>query len=123
MRPSRAPPLCRPPPGVVDWQPHLRRLYTSMLAAFRVPVGTTTASPPMAVGTTGPVNTLFGHKADQARAGRAVCAGCAACAAGLALWSVLIVYASHPLALASAWLPKAAALVFTAHLNPALPLP
>jgi hypothetical protein len=60
--------LPSPLPGVIDWQPHLARLYTHMLAAFRVPVGTATASPPMAVGPTGPVNTLFGHKADQVRA-------------------------------------------------------
>ncbi|KIY96330.1 hypothetical protein MNEG_11631 [Monoraphidium neglectum] len=51
--------------GVVDWRPLLPRLYTHMLAAFRVPVGTATSSPPMSVTPPSSVTSLFGHKIDQ----------------------------------------------------------
>lgn len=56
---------CPPRAGVVDWRPHLPQLFTHMLAAFKVPVGTATAGCPSALGAPHRAMQLFGSKVDQ----------------------------------------------------------
>ena len=51
--------------GIIDWSPHLPQLYTAMLAAFNVPVGTAGASVPTAQGATHQAAILFGSKVDH----------------------------------------------------------
>lgn len=50
---------------MVDWTPHLPVLYTHMLWAFPVPVGTATAKVPVSRGVTNRAKLIFGGKADQ----------------------------------------------------------
>lgn len=49
----------------MDWRPHLPQLFTHMLAAFKVPVGTATAGCPSALGAPHRAMQLFGSKVDQ----------------------------------------------------------
>jgi len=50
---------------VVRWERHLPQLYTHLLWAFSVPVGTATASVPTSQGAPQRANLLFGSKVDQ----------------------------------------------------------
>jgi hypothetical protein len=54
-----------PVAGVVRWERHLPQLYTHLLWAFSVPVGTATASVPTSQGAPQRANLLFGSKVDQ----------------------------------------------------------
>jgi len=49
----------------VDWTPHLPLLYTQVMWAFPVPVGTATASVPVTLGATSRASQVFGGKLDQ----------------------------------------------------------
>lgn len=51
--------------GVVDWSPHLSCLFTKIMAAFNVPVGTATATPPISRGVPSQASAIFGNKVDQ----------------------------------------------------------
>lgn len=51
--------------GVLDWTPHVPELFTRVLAAFQVPVGTATAGCPNAVGAPHRATQLFGNRLDQ----------------------------------------------------------
>ncbi|KAF8058035.1 proteasome activator subunit 4 [Scenedesmus sp. PABB004] len=51
--------------GVVDWAPHVPALFTHVLAAFKVPVGTATAGCPSTIGAPHRAAQLFGTKLDQ----------------------------------------------------------